>query len=58
MAEGYREVVSSEKGARLSRDESARRLRAEIQSDGVKKIFRYPLNGIPKTEVKPNSRPT
>lgn len=57
MSEGYREVVSKVEGAFLSRDHSARRLQKEIDGNGVEKIFRYPLNGIPKVEVKPSHRP-
>ena len=59
MAIGYREtVVNNDDGAILSRDESARRLRTEIEQNGIEKVFRYPLNGIPKVVVKPSHRPS
>ena len=58
MAVGFREVIlDNNDGANLSRDESARRLRAEIEQNGIEKIFRYPLNGIPKVVIKPSRRP-
>lgn len=58
MSIGYREIVDSVDGATLSRDESARRLRKEIEENGIQKIFRYPLNGIPEVEDKPLRRPS
>ena len=57
MREGYRETSKTFVGATLSVDAGSKRLGDEIDTKGIKKVFCYPVNGLPKIQHKPSRRP-